>query len=276
MDNRVEVDAGPQSPSDLDAQLARQFGSQPVVVVRDNGEARNEVNKSDYFVYDIVEGGQAILKNPSDFTDYDCTSGFGVYSNQYGPFILTAGHCFDTLNQSVHQGNALCCNLYNGLAKMGQVTSFSVGSYFDAALISTYGYGRSAQGHFHYKSNQNYEAAAYVPSNFDSMVGQAVCQTGRRWTGDSGDTHATSRCGTVNTVTYNADSLGPHYWKSNDMRGGGGDSGAATVWGTLAGWAAFGIIRGGSCVVGTDTDCSPQWGSRMDYITYIWQVSLIP
>jgi len=157
---------------------------------------------------------------------------------------------------------------------LGTEGAYNFGGYFNAGLISTYGY-RTNQGHFHRTSTDYFAPVTFVP-DMNGLVGTVVCQSGWKWTGMSGDLHPSSRCGSITTISYDLNNLYPApafepAFIRATMKGDHGDSGAAIVWNTIYGYGAVSVLHGGP-----NAGDSPVISSRMDYILYIWGLQLTP
>jgi len=255
--------------------LEEQFGDL-VTVVRDDTmiAAGPQLRKDEPLGYNLVTGGQAVVRQGSD---YVCTSGFAVQSG-YGPFMLTAGHC---------ASNGICGSLgedwVQGGLKLGVMSVCNYQSSYDAAAITTYG-SRNNIGRIHWTSDDNLHPVTFaVNATMDTEIKktQTVCQTGRSTTGMSGnqalpDLGDATRCGFVlnvkSTVPWpgqNGQPFSSTFYKTNYMAL-GGDSGAGVVWMTGYGFGAVGIHTGGVQGPGI------HYATKFSEIAKAWGITLTP
>lgn len=257
VENDVIVRLGASSPSDLVSRLRAEFVGEPLAIVLDPGDSEFLVDKDQPIIYGIVEGGQAIQQDGSE-ESFDCTSGFSVDSATYGPFMMTAGHCIGTLTEQWNQGGSIL-----GLASNAQVSGI-----LDAALITTYGY-RSSLGRVHFNSTNWFDSVTFVPPDYDFLAeGVTVCQTGAQWTGVTGDSNPSTRCGAVSSVTWDLGSPFSAYFIAADFLSQQGDSGGAVVWPTEFGMGAVGMVSQG------DVNTNYRISTRVDAALYVWSLSL--
>ncbi len=259
--NRVVIAGQPEAVED--------YRDRSEVVLEPPREVMDQVDKDDAIGYNIVEGGQLIEKFITPLGVWDkFTSAFAVQSG-YGPFILTAGH----------QTSFTYPNMFQGGQQLGTLGARNNQDWFDAAIITTYGY-RNAKGNLHVTSS-DWLHPVYFISPGDS-VGVVVCQTGITTTGVSGDLGSSSsgtvRCGPILRTDLAPGTQYYPVFREADYKSQAGDSGAAVYRSTGYGFSAEGVHKG--CNAPSSSPCPTQpfraIYSSMPYIAYVWGLSLIP
>jgi DNA-binding transcriptional ArsR family regulator len=215
--------------------------------------------KNETYTYGLVVGGQ-LIRGPN-YDDYgqvqsfNCTSGFAAYG-YYGPFMLTAGHCY-LLNGMTYQGSL-------PLGPVKALNGTGINASFDAALISTYGY-RVNWGRVHVNKNDfAHQITGATPLDGDK-IGDLVCSTGATSTGVTGLLRPNTRCGAV-TERQRRPSYFPQAarkYRVANVTSLNGDSGGAVYWDTIFGYLATGLVSG--CTAAIDKVCLTYPDSRMIY-----------
>lgn len=226
--NRVTVFV-PRLTDQLRAALRRMVGDHMIGFVEEGGRAEPVgVLKDQPLIYALVAGGQYIHNNSAA-----CTSAFAAHG-YYGPFMLTAGHCFG-INQTTYQGNAV----------LGKVAAINFSGNQDSLAVSTYGY-RNQAGRFHRNADDMWSPIHWAIGLEADPIGAIVCSAGATTTGLDGYQNPSGRCGAI-TQKYAAISYVPagtasfrlaNYWSNP------GDSGGTIYWDTIYGVGGVGINSG--------------------------------
>jgi len=185
--------------------------------------------KNQPLAYALAAGGQLIQNAGGGW----CTSGFAAHG-YYGPFMLTAGHCFG-INQTIYQGGAV----------LGKVATISYGGNRDALAITTFG-KRNQAGRFHRNANDMWSPIHWAIGLNGDVIGAYVCTAGVTSTGLDGYKNPSWRCGKITqkyvSVGYVPNSTASFRFANYLSQP--GDSGATIYMDTIYGVGGVGINSG--------------------------------
>lgn len=240
------VPAAEELSSSLTAEVSSPYPA--LRIDADDELVEDYVNKNDYYGSGLIVGGTSIGRNT---TAHTCSSALLTY-NQWGNFLLTAGHC--TINPNGTEP------WYQGLNYIGPVTARYQQYAYDVAAIHTDSSGRPVTGRFHINAGQYAEPVQQVIGwDADVVNVHVVCTTGAITTGMDGFSNNSTRCGTLQDRNFQTAGTGldgqPYapLWRRATAQVAGGDSGALiyrVVPGTGA-RQAHGIVRGGGSGITT-------------------------
>lgn len=253
--NRVTVFVPRGASTGMSEALRRRFGLDRIGVVEEKGRAApSGWLKNQAYEWALAAGGQQI-------TDYisNCTSGISAHG-YFGPFMLTAGHCFAS-EKSVYQGGD----------KLGVVKARSISGKMDVEAISTFG-ERNTAGRFHRNANDFWSPVHWAIGLEKDTLGSIVCTSGTTTTGLDGFKNAPYRCGKLiqRYVRPNYKEF-PNFsanFRIAQFASNPGDSGALVYWDTIYGTGAVGIVSGytgeGFGVYSHLPYALEQWGLTLD------------
>ena len=248
--NRVTVFVPELSTALLDA-LRADVGLTMLRFVEEEGRAEPTWLKSDQYAWALVAGGQRIESSAAW-----CTSAFAAHG-YFGPFMLTAGHCFN-IDEMIGQGGIT----------LGRAAARNFGGDQDALAITTYSY-RNQAGRIHRNASDFWSPINGAIALEGDPIGAVVCTTGFTTTGLDGFQNPSGRCGQI-THKYASISYIPNssasfrlasYWSNP------GDSGAAIHWETIYGNYGMGINSG-------RTGAGTGIFSHLPYILNAWGLTL--
>lgn len=243
----------------------------------DRARAERLVPSSDRLRYSLsAAGGPTADKNQAQpfglvfgGLNIGCTTANAVHG-AFGPFVLTAGHCYP-LNTQIWQGGAPMGPI---AARNNTYEPGAPSNRYDAAAIATANV-RPQLGRNHINSSDwAHQVTGWIGTDSDS-VGDFTCHTGHATNGQSGYNGAGTSCGTVTNRFYAPAwmGFGGPFFRRTTYVATLGDSGASVYWNTAYGQLAVGIQSGCDYIPGSQI-CNNGVYSHLPYVTNDWGLSV--